>query len=80
MDIPITPELIAALVTTIMTLLAALGGAKWKKYKKLAIEFGEALYVTTDAIKDDTVTVDEAKRLIKEWEEVIELAKELFED
>lgn len=74
----ISPEIIAYIITAILAILSVALGKKWSMAKRLAKELAEALTATTRAIEDDHVTPDEAKKIIKEWTEVIEAGKKLL--
>jgi len=81
----ISPELLAYIITALLAILSAAFGSKYLMGKKklsetviLAKELAEALKATSEAIADEHVTEEEAKKIVKEWKDVIEAGKKLL--
>lgn len=51
-------------------------GKKYRFWKRKAVEFAEACYVTLKAVEDDKVTEEEIKRIVEEWKDVFYDAKD----
>lgn len=68
---------INAILNVILGIVAVVLGAKWLKVKSFLKKVAEALVVTSEAIEDDKITQEEEQRMIEDWNEVIELAKDL---
>jgi hypothetical protein len=64
--------MVAGLLTLLFTVLSAIGGLKWKKYKNLFIETAEAVYTIAEAVKDDKVSQEELEKIVKEITDVID--------
>ena len=68
MDVDAIITLVSAVATFVVGLLA--GYSKYKKAKKILKELSEALVVTYEALKDDKITEEEVKQILKEYEDV----------
>lgn len=65
--------LVAQVVTVAFGITSMYLGLQIATAKKFIKELGEALTVTSKAIEDDKITVDELKNFIKEWTDVIDI-------
>ena len=82
MESVVDPTIVSYVVTIILGVLATFFGKKWitakdyfSKVTLTATKFAMALKDTSDAIEDDNITPEEAKRIIASWRAVIEEAK-----
>lgn len=50
---------------------------RYRVAKELIKELGEAFTTTYEALADDEITAEEAKKVVEEWKDVYEKAKEL---
>jgi len=64
-----------AIVATALTVLSAIFAVEWRRAKSLLKEASEALSALYNAIEDDKITKEEAKRIAKEFEDLIRLLK-----
>jgi len=68
-------EGLLAMASVILAVLSAIFAAEWKRAKNFLKETSEALTTLYDAIEDDKITKEEAKRIAKEFEDLIKLLK-----
>lgn len=66
----------AEIATAVLGIIAFFGGVRWRRAKNTAKELAEAVFCSVEAILDDEVTPEEAKRVVDEWREAIEKAGE----
>lgn len=78
MDLAITSETIAYILSFVLAILSLVFGEKYAKYKSKATKFAAAMKATIDAIEDDKITDEEAKSIIKYWKEIFDEAKALL--
>ena len=62
----------------IVSVVAAVAGARWRHFKVLLKELAEAMTTVSDAIEDDSVSQAETLKILKEWKDVIAAAKRLM--
>lgn len=70
-------EIIAFLISVVLAIVALWFGTAWTKVKSLLREISQALNETSNAIEDNNLTKEELKRIIAQWRDVIELAREI---
>jgi len=77
----IDPELIAYVTTILLSIAAAFMGKKWQSLKDkfsdsqlISLKFAQGLKVVSDAIADDSITVEEEQKIIKAWQDIIDEA------
>jgi len=64
-----------AIIATVLTVLSAIFAAEWRRAKSLLKETSEALSTLYNAIEDDKITKEEAKKIAKEFKDLIRLLK-----
>lgn len=80
----IDPELVAYAITLILGILATFLGDRWQKAKNkfsqsqlVSLKFAQALKVLSTSIEDDRITIEEEKKIVNTWKELIDEAKSL---
>jgi len=68
-------EEILTVVCSILAITSALFAIEWRRVKSLLKEASEALSTLYDAIEDDKITKEEAKKVAEEFEDLIKLLK-----
>ncbi len=66
--------LLPSILSAVLAVIGFFAKIKFNKVKKLMVEFAEAFVVTSSAIEDDEVTMEEAIEMVAEWRDVINAA------
>ena len=66
------------IVSLAMGILAVVLGVCWVQIKVLLKQASEALTAVLEALEDDEVSRDEAKRIAEEWTDVVIAARRLI--
>ena len=62
----------------VMTVVAIVGGARWRYFKVVVKEAAEAMGIVSVAIEDDSITRDECSSIAKEFADVLSAGKKLI--
>jgi len=68
-----TEAVLGALIT--IGIAIAIHYPRYRKMKRMLRELGEAFLVTYMALKDDKITEEEVRRILKEYEDVYKILR-----
>ena len=68
-------ELVANILLIVLAVLSVYFSKQYAKAKRVLKELAEAIGVTYEAIEDDKLTKDELKKILREWQDVLNTIK-----